>query len=103
MGTRDCNHISGESRPTIGEAGRTGDWRLERPVIQLAKCTAAKSQQPVCLLCWLYCPEAVISKTAPPQINLEYCKGCGICAIECPRQAIIMVPESQAPTLEAMA
>jgi Pyruvate/2-oxoacid:ferredoxin oxidoreductase delta subunit len=26
-------------------------------------------------------------------VNLEYCKGCGICAAECPCGAIDMVPE----------
>jgi pyruvate ferredoxin oxidoreductase delta subunit len=96
VNTRKCRHICGESRPVVGEAGLTGAWRLERPVIQLAKCSAAKSQRPVCLLCWLYCPEAVISKTVPPQIDLKYCKGCGICAAECPRKAIAMVPENPA-------
>ena len=28
------------------------------------------------------------------RINYEYCKGCGICANECPCGAIDMVPES---------
>jgi len=27
------------------------------------------------------------------EINLDYCKGCGICAKECPCGAIEMVPE----------
>jgi pyruvate ferredoxin oxidoreductase delta subunit len=36
----------------------------------------------------------VVSRTIPPQIDYEYCKGCGICAEECPTQAITMVDES---------
>jgi pyruvate ferredoxin oxidoreductase delta subunit len=36
----------------------------------------------------------VISKTLKPEIDLEYCKGCGICSEECPTKAITMVPES---------
>jgi pyruvate ferredoxin oxidoreductase delta subunit len=27
--------------------------------------------------------------------NLNYCKGCGICAQECPTKAIAMVPEEE--------
>jgi Pyruvate/2-oxoacid:ferredoxin oxidoreductase delta subunit len=27
--------------------------------------------------------------------NLEFCKGCGICAKECPRNAISMLPEGR--------
>jgi pyruvate ferredoxin oxidoreductase delta subunit len=41
----------------------------------------------------LYCPDAVISRTIPPTIDYEYCKGCGICAEECPTKAIAMVDE----------
>jgi Pyruvate/2-oxoacid:ferredoxin oxidoreductase delta subunit len=26
-------------------------------------------------------------------INYDYCKGCGVCAIECPRNALIMGKE----------
>ena len=47
-----------------------------------------------CFHCWLYCPDSVVSKTIPPVINYEYCKGCGICAEECPAGAISMVDES---------
>ena len=95
MGTRDCNHICDESSPGIGEAGRTGEWRTHLPIIDDQKCTASKLNKPTCFLCWLYCPEAVVTKTIPPTIDLEYCKGCGICAQVCPVQAIVMAPEEK--------
>ena len=76
-----------------GDAGRTGSWRVERPVIDYARCIPAKSGKPSCHLCWLYCPDSVVSKDIEPVIDLEYCKGCGICAEECPAQAITMVSE----------
>ena len=95
MGTRDCNHISCVSSPSIGEAGRTGDWRASRPVIDHQRCTPAIKNRPSCFLCWLYCPEAVITRSIPLEIDLEYCKGCGICAEECPVGAITMVDEFQ--------
>jgi pyruvate ferredoxin oxidoreductase delta subunit len=42
----------------------------------------------------------VVSKTIPPIINYDYCKGCGICAEECPADAIRMVDESSHPVEE---
>jgi pyruvate ferredoxin oxidoreductase delta subunit len=82
------------SRSGVGDAGRTGSWRVERPIINMEKCTPAKKQKAACHLCWLYCPDAVVTKDFEPQIDLEYCKGCGICAEECPTGAIDMVEES---------
>jgi NADPH-dependent glutamate synthase beta subunit-like oxidoreductase len=52
-----------------------------------------------CDNCFGVCPDnAVIKLDGPPgaryAIDLDYCKGCGICAAECPCGAIEMVPES---------
>jgi pyruvate ferredoxin oxidoreductase delta subunit len=74
------------SFPQKGVSGETGTWRLERPVINKDACTS-------CLLCWVYCPEAVISKDTI-EIDYTYCKGCGVCAEECPADAISMVKEA---------
>lgn len=101
MSNTEHIHICSESVATIGEAGRTGDWRTLRPVVDNQRCTPAKRGRPSCFLCWLYCPEAVISRTVPIQINLEYCKGCGVCAEECPTQAISMVEEARFRSREA--
>ena len=90
MKTKDCKHICDESSPAIGEAGKTGEWRSLMPVIHHSKCIPTKQKKPSCFLCWLYCPDAVIKKTIPIQINLEYCKGCGICMQICPAKAITM-------------
>jgi len=40
-------------------------------------------------------PGGDITKTVPLQIDLEYCKGCGICAEVCPTHAIAMVDEEK--------
>ena len=45
-------------------------------------------------MCWLFCPDGVVSKEIRPTVNLEYCKGCGICAEECPVNAIAMIEET---------
>ncbi len=80
--------------PSVGEAGKTGQWRTMRPVVNPDKCTATKAGKPVCLRCWAYCPELVIKKSVPIEIDLDYCKGCGICAEVCPSGAITMVTET---------
>jgi 2-oxoacid:acceptor oxidoreductase delta subunit (pyruvate/2-ketoisovalerate family) len=49
-----------------------------------------------CDNCYGMCPDNAIVKLGAGkfQINLEYCKGCGICAQECPCGAIEMVEQS---------
>lgn len=61
---------------------KTGDWRTMRPVFYPDRCIH-------CLFCWVYCPDsAIIVKEGKVQgINYDYCKGCGICAQVCPKQA----------------
>jgi Pyruvate/2-oxoacid:ferredoxin oxidoreductase delta subunit len=42
------------------------------------------------------CPDQAITKddaTHEPVIDLNYCKGCGLCAHFCPKGAITMEPE----------
>ncbi|ADI32106.1 4Fe-4S binding protein [Staphylothermus hellenicus] len=66
---------------------KTGDWRALRPVVDLNKCVK-------CMLCWIFCPDmAIVWDGEKIVINYDYCKGCGICAHECPVNAITMVPE----------
>lgn len=75
------------------EAGKTGDWRSSRPEIDNTKCIPSKTGKEACHLCWMYCPEGIVSKSTPVEIDYDYCKGCGICAEECPAKAINMVDE----------
>jgi pyruvate ferredoxin oxidoreductase delta subunit len=83
------------SRLCKGEGGRTGDWRSSRPEIDREKCTPCKTGKPSCFICWLYCPEGVVQRSTTVEIDLDYCKGCGICAEECPTKAIRMVEEDK--------
>ena len=49
-----------------------------------------------CDNCFGVCPDNAVIKLGPGlryEFNLDYCKGCGICASECPCGAIDMVPE----------
>jgi 2-oxoacid:acceptor oxidoreductase delta subunit (pyruvate/2-ketoisovalerate family) len=50
-----------------------------------------------CDNCYGMCPDNAVIKLGPGnrfQFNYDYCKGCGICAQECPCGAIAMVPET---------
>jgi Pyruvate/2-oxoacid:ferredoxin oxidoreductase delta subunit len=49
-----------------------------------------------CDNCFGVCPDNAVLKIGPPGeyvIDLDYCKGCGLCVSECPAGAIEMVPE----------
>lgn len=88
--------LAARQTASIGEAGKTGTWRMLRPVLIPETCLVVKSGKPTCHLCWQFCPESTVSRTIPPSFDLEYCKGCGICAAECPTNAIQMILEKEA-------
>ena len=50
-----------------------------------------------CDNCYGVCPDNAVIKLGRPgeryEIDLDFCKGCGICVAECPSGAIQMVPE----------
>jgi 2-oxoacid:acceptor oxidoreductase delta subunit (pyruvate/2-ketoisovalerate family) len=49
-----------------------------------------------CDNCYSVCPDNAVIKLAPGsryEIDLDYCKGCGICVAECPSGSIKMEPE----------
>ncbi len=49
-----------------------------------------------CDNCYGMCPDNAVIKLGPGkrfEFNYDYCKGCGLCANECPCGAITMVPE----------
>jgi Pyruvate/2-oxoacid:ferredoxin oxidoreductase delta subunit len=48
-----------------------------------------------CDNCRVFCPEVAVGvKGARRWIDLDYCKGCGICVAECPRRAMLMEEEA---------
>ncbi|MCM8825661.1 MAG: 4Fe-4S binding protein [Candidatus Omnitrophica bacterium] len=69
---------------------KTGNWRSVRPVHIPEKCIH-------CLICWIYCPDSAVKTRDGKflEFDYDYCKGCGICAYECPKDAIVMEPEKK--------
>ncbi len=65
-----------------------GDWRAKRPVVDRDKCVK-------CATCWLYCPvQCMVEKPTWFDVDYRVCKGCGVCAEECPHGAIVMIDEA---------
>lgn len=78
-----------EPGSSAGDSGyHTGGWRVFRPVWDLAKCND-------CRLCEVYCPESVVFRRGARdyRTDLDFCKGCGLCAAECQPGAIAMLRE----------
>jgi NADPH-dependent glutamate synthase beta subunit-like oxidoreductase/Pyruvate/2-oxoacid:ferredoxin oxidoreductase delta subunit len=48
-----------------------------------------------CELCLIFCADVAISRSDAGGfiVDLQHCKGCGVCAYECPRGAIVMTRE----------
>ncbi len=69
---------------------KTGSWKSQRPLWDNAKCIK-------CGICYIFCPEGCIQEVKDGffEANLDYCKGCGICAHECWPGAIVMREEEE--------
>jgi pyruvate ferredoxin oxidoreductase delta subunit len=75
-------------KPGSASELKTGDWRSARSVTDYDKCVK-------CGRCYIFCPDMVYCRNDEGyyEQNYYYCKGCGICARECPADAISMVQE----------
>ena len=74
------------------EAKQEGIWDRERALQEAERCLSCGTCN-LCLQCVSFCPDASIQldeyKTTV-MVDLDHCKGCGICAYECPRGIITM-------------
>lgn len=104
------SYIKWAIMPCKGTAreNKTGSWRSNLyPVFKEWKCQACPPGEEVCsdatidcpsacrracLLCWVSCPDdsIILQNGVVAGIDLDYCKGCGICEKICPRGAFQM-------------
>jgi pyruvate ferredoxin oxidoreductase delta subunit len=85
--------MAGSAPPGSAKFFRTGDWAAAIPRLIIENCTS-------CLRCYFYCPDSAITMETSedekryPKFDYFYCKGCGVCANECPgrkgEKAIVM-------------
>jgi len=94
----------GTVRPKLAAARRTGTFEEvtggldENTALFEARRCMSCGNCFGCDNCYGACPDNAVIKTGPGgpgdyEIDYDYCKGCGICAAECPCGAIAMVPE----------
>ncbi len=88
LATRPMKTPEGLVGPGSFVDNKTGSWKTFAPVHDPDKCI-------MCRMCWFYCPDGAIKEVGEGdaktlEFHLEYCKGCGICANECPKDAIKM-------------
>jgi len=74
------------------KSGQEGTWDHDRALKETGRCLSCGTCN-LCLQCVSSCPDASIrlddDETAV-EVDLYHCKGCGICAYECPRGVITM-------------
>ena len=82
-------------RRTSGFAEVVGNLDEETAAYEARRCLSCGNCFE-CDNCYGVCPDNAITKLGPGkrfEFKYDYCKGCGVCAAECPCGAIKMVPE----------
>ena len=64
--------------PITSDFRSNDDWRFEKPSWDTDKCIR-------CGVCYLSCPDSAIFQDADGyyDVDLAYCKGCGVCVQQC--------------------
>ena len=83
----------GGTIPWAGNADlyETGSWRSEVPVWDEEKCKN-------CMLCFYVCPDSSIlvnEESKMTGIDMNHCKGCGVCVKQCKFGALELVEDKK--------
>ncbi|MGW8282145.1 MAG: 4Fe-4S dicluster domain-containing protein, partial [Gemmatimonadota bacterium] len=89
----DRFHSAGDITAAFGEVNfGLSDRQVASEVARCMNCGVCNR----CELCLIFCPDMAIHRREDGEgfeIDLRYCKGCGLCAAECPRGAMAMSRE----------
>jgi len=97
-------HGERNERPKIAVPERVRDFReistglTEQGALREAERCFSCGLCNDCENCYIFCPDLSIivdGGTVKYRINYDYCKGCGICIAECPRNALSMEKEAK--------
>ncbi|MCZ7585681.1 MAG: NAD(P)-binding protein [Deltaproteobacteria bacterium] len=102
----NTNYFTEASRPAIRQEAvreRLADFREVEQTITYEQATAEASRCfhcgvcTMCDTCLIFCPDLAITRrsngSAGYTIDFDYCKGCGVCVHECPRNAMSIAEE----------
>ncbi len=93
-GWKDVEPGATVTEPGSSKKFKTGSWRTFKPRFIEENCIQ-------CLYCWIFCPDMAVRLENSKMVgfDFEFCKGCGICALECPgkkgNKAIVMEEEGK--------
>jgi NADPH-dependent glutamate synthase beta subunit-like oxidoreductase/Pyruvate/2-oxoacid:ferredoxin oxidoreductase delta subunit len=89
----DRVHTAADLTATFGEVNfGLSEKEFREEVARCLNCGVCNR----CELCMIFCPDMAIHRREDGngfEIDLRYCKGCGLCAAECPRGAMTMTRE----------
>ncbi|MDD2671871.1 MAG: helix-turn-helix domain-containing protein [Syntrophales bacterium] len=87
---QDLEAKSGLDRALLSE--------IEKGLILPPVATLLKLSKALCDNCYYFCPDLAVvreSEKTERRINYDYCKGCGLCVAECPRNAMTLEEEGR--------